>query len=159
MFPENFVPASAVMVRRDEALEVGGYDEGLNMVEDLDLLVRLLERGTGLAVPTLGTFYHFHAGQMSGDRSGMRQVHAEVIAKYADRPWWDDELAHSYDGLREWDEGRAALRSGDRAAALSHLTRILASPARARAVLEVIRWRARGRRMLRRSPAIVGASR
>lgn len=158
MFPENFIPASATMLRRDAALEAGGYDEELRKVEDLDMLIRLLERGTGAAVPSLTCIYHLHDAQMSSDGVGMRDAHAAVIRKYDDRPWWTGKLDRSFRGLREWDEGRAALRGNDPAAAIRHAARIAADPALARAVIEVLAWRSGGRRMLRRSPFQIGGA-
>ena len=53
LWPENFIATSGTLVRTEAVREVGGFDDSLRHAEDLDLWVRLLERGPGESL--LGT--------------------------------------------------------------------------------------------------------
>jgi len=153
LFPENFVPHSSVMLRRDVALEVGGYTEGMSHVQDLDLLVRMLERGTGVVAPVVGAIYHAHEDQRSLDRAHMRVAHRSVIEKYRDRPWWTERLLKAWDGVCAWDDARFALREGKKIEALRGLARLMTDPVRLSAVTRLLVWRRQGRRRLSELPA------
>lgn len=57
---------SATMVRRGVLDEVGGFDATFLYSEDMDLLVRLRERGIGIAiVPEIVVYRRFHRNQMT----------------------------------------------------------------------------------------------
>ena len=63
------VYTSATMVRRDEFLAAGGYDQELDAYEDLDLYLRLSERGP--LAPCAGdpvTAYRLHGSNTPSDR-------------------------------------------------------------------------------------------
>lgn len=150
LFPENFVSHSSVMMRRDAVLASGGYTEGMSHVQDLDLLVRVLEHGTGVVAPEVGGIYHSHDGQRSLDRAHMRTVHREAIEKYAGRSWWTEGLLSDWDGACAWDDARLALQEGKRPEAFRRLGGIVRSPRRLTAVVRLLLWRWRGRRQMAR---------
>lgn len=136
LFPENVVPGSGVMLRRDVVLAVGGYDEHMLRCEDLDLLVRCLERGTGLAARDVSVIYHLHGAQLSSERGEMKAMHSYVAERYRDRPWWSRRQAGRWRVVVAWDAYRGG--AGVRAAA-----RVLARPV---AFARLLWWRLRLRR-------------
>jgi glycosyltransferase involved in cell wall biosynthesis len=139
LFPENVVPGSGVMIRRDVALAAGGYDEDMLRCEDLDLLVRCLERGTGLAARDVTVIYHLHGDQLSSERAEMKANHTYVIDRYRDRPWWSARQAGRWQAVVAWD----AYRSGG---GRGQLGRALARPV---ALARLLWWRLRLRRRSR----------
>jgi glycosyltransferase involved in cell wall biosynthesis len=139
LFPENVVPGSGVMMRRDVALAVGGYDEEMLHCEDLDLLVRCLELGTGLAAREVTLIYHLHGDQLSSQRAEMKAMHAYVADRYRDRAWWSRRQAERWQTVVAWD----AYRGG---AGARELWRALRRPA---ALARLLWWRFRLRRRSR----------
>jgi glycosyltransferase involved in cell wall biosynthesis len=109
IYPGNFITASGVMARRDVIVESGGYDVSLQRGADLDLWVRLLERGTGVASPVVVTIYHLHAGQVTADRSSTRSAHLDVARSYAGREWMTDRVGTRARAVLAWDAFREAL--------------------------------------------------
>jgi glycosyltransferase involved in cell wall biosynthesis len=155
-FPVNCVPPSSALLRRDAVLEAGGFDTALKLCADLDMWLRLLEHGTGLASPALGSVYHVHSGQASSDSAAMHRAHREVLARYSGRPWWTPSLLRRYDGIALWDAFRAAWGSGEPRAAALGLLRIGRHPDRVRGVLATLVWRLRSRRRSPRIPVATG---
>lgn len=136
IFPENAVPTSACMLRRDVALAAGGFDDSLRLCEDLDFLLRCMEHGTGVVVPDVTSIYHMHAGQLSVERLEMRTGHTRVASRYTARPWWSERQFSRWLASSSWDDFRAGM--GLRAA-LPALRRPLA-------VAQLLRWRLQVRR-------------
>jgi glycosyltransferase involved in cell wall biosynthesis len=134
LFPENPIPGSAGMVRRDVALAVGGYDEAIPLCEDLDLLLRCLEHGTGVVAPDVTAIYHMHPGQLSSQRGDMRAWHTRVASAYSSRPWWSRRQFSRWLASAAWDDFRAD--AGSAAAALR----------RPAALARLLVWRLRIRR-------------
>lgn len=154
LFPENFVPASSTILHRETALAVGGYDESLPRVEDLDMLVRMIERGTCVMRPEVGVIYYGHEGQMSGNRGVMRQTHREVIASYRGRDWWSPRLLELWDGACRWDDARTAAREGRRLEAARILAGVVAHPTQMVGIAQLVSWR---RRIRGRLPEVLSA--
>jgi glycosyltransferase involved in cell wall biosynthesis len=105
--PEPMIRTSGVMFRRDDALAVGGFRSDLRRAQDLDLWLRLLERGTGVALPVVTNRYRVHSDQASADRPTGWQAQREILASYADRPWCTPSLRRARDTTIAWDESRA----------------------------------------------------
>jgi glycosyltransferase involved in cell wall biosynthesis len=148
--PENKVTASSVMVRREEALAAGGFRPGMERAADMDLWLRLLERGTGIVVPRVTALYHQHAAQVSTARPAMDEAARAVLAAYASRPWCSRSLLRRHEGRVAWDSARAKLAAGSpRPRTLFELGARLASPARAHGVVQTLV----GRRAVRRLTA------
>jgi alpha-1,6-rhamnosyltransferase len=63
------VPLMSMVVRRKVFVELGGFDRGLRIAEDRDLLVRMRERGVGIGVvPEVVLRRHFHGRNLTFDR-------------------------------------------------------------------------------------------
>lgn len=152
--PENRLTASSVLVRRDAALAAGGFRPDLPRATDLDLWLRMLEVGTGVAVPRVTALYHQHAAQVSADRGRMDDAVREVLAAYADRPWCTRALRRRVEGRIAWDTARAALSRGEpRGPTVLALAGRLAHPQRALGVAQTLAARRAGRRLAARYPS------
>lgn len=103
IYPENYIAASGSIVRREALLEAGGYRTELRQGADMDVWIRLLEQGTGLAVPTPVTIYHMHDGQITTDLEAMASGHERVALAYADRPWWSPARLEAWRGASAAD--------------------------------------------------------
>jgi GT2 family glycosyltransferase len=143
----SFLSASGVMVRRDVVLAAGGFRR-LYGVEDLDLWLRVLERGSGFASPVVSVLYYLHDAQVSGDSSRMKAGHRAVLESSRERPWFDSRVLHRWEAVVGWDAARAARRVGDRRTAAQHVARIAAHPGR---TIELLRVLATGERRRRRT--------
>jgi N-acetylglucosaminyldiphosphoundecaprenol N-acetyl-beta-D-mannosaminyltransferase len=143
--PENKLVTSATMVRRQVALDAGGFRTDMPRAEDLDLWARMLARGSGLAIPRVTALYHLHPGQVSADAAQMWEAHRTVLDRHGAM---DGRLRRRGEGVLAWDEARAAVAGGTPAArAALGLARRLASPQRAVGVAQLLSGRRRARRM------------
>jgi hypothetical protein len=95
------------MFRRDDALAVGGFRPEQRRAQDLDLWLRLLERGTGIALPVVTNVYRLHPEQASADRPTGWAAQREILSSYADRPWCTPAVRRKRDAAISWDESRA----------------------------------------------------
>jgi glycosyltransferase involved in cell wall biosynthesis len=152
VFPGNFLPASAVLVRRDAVLEAGGFRRP-DAVEDLDLWLRLLECGTGVASPAVTVVYHVHESQSSRDAAVMQARHLLVANRCADRPWWSPHLVERWTATAAWNDVRSSVRRRDAAGAVRSAAWIAARPRRVVAVAQKSVLRARLRRRTREALA------
>jgi glycosyltransferase involved in cell wall biosynthesis len=146
VFPENLIPASGVLVRREAIIAAGGFDTSLRYAEDFDLWLRVLEHGTGLAVPRVVYRWNRHEGSKSGHRSGPRETQRRIVASYAAKPWWSPQLAERRAAVAEWDDLRQALREGRRAAAARSALWLLRRRERIAGVARLLGFRRRVRR-------------
>jgi glycosyltransferase involved in cell wall biosynthesis len=153
LYPENFLPASAVLARRDAVLAAGGYDTTLRYAEDLDLWIRLMDHGSAIACPFVVTRYGRHGGQKSQDGDRSRSAQLRIVEAYRDRPWWTPQLVERQLAFRGWDALRTALRTGDRAGAVREGRGLAWPPARTVAVAGLLRRR----RAVRRHSALLAA--
>jgi glycosyltransferase involved in cell wall biosynthesis len=149
VFPENPLPASGVLVRRDAVLEAGGFDPSLGYAEDFDLWMRVLERGRGVALPTVVYRWNGHAGSKSTHRHGPREAHRRIMRSYAGRPWWSRALLDRRETVAEWDDLRQALRERSLGSAVRSAAWIAARPTRLSALQALLRHRRRVRRRSR----------
>jgi glycosyltransferase involved in cell wall biosynthesis len=140
---DNFVALSAAMVRKDVFHAVGGFDEDFEYGEDLDLWLRLLERGEGVVSPTVSVLYHLHGGQATDDIRRQHEGHLRVVHRYAGRPWWRERELRRFEVTAAWDSYRRADRS-----AAAWLAR---SPMRLVRLAVLLAGRARRRRYTRRT--------
>jgi glycosyltransferase involved in cell wall biosynthesis len=141
LYPENFLPASAVLARRDAVLAAGGYDTTLRYAEDLDLWIRLIDAGTAVASPTVVARYGRHDGQKSRHADGSRPVQLQIVSAYRDRPWWTPRLVERQLAFRAWDALRTGLREGDRDVVLREARVLVWPPARPAALAGLLRRR------------------
>lgn len=145
--PENPIRTSGVVFRRSDALAVGGFRADLPRAQDLDLWLRLLERGTGVALPVVTNVYTLRPGSVSEDRPTGWAAQRSILASYADRPWCTPALRRQRDAALAWDEARAGRIPRAR------LARTLANPRAAAVVLRLLL----GRRAQRRLGAQAGS--
>jgi glycosyltransferase involved in cell wall biosynthesis len=102
VFPENPVPVSALLIRRDVAQKAGGYRD-LPHCADYDFLLRCLEHGSGQVLPEVGVIYHLHPGQVSHERERMKAAHTAISRSYAERPWFDRRQVRRWETAVAWD--------------------------------------------------------
>jgi glycosyltransferase involved in cell wall biosynthesis len=145
--PEPSIRTSGVMFRRDDALAVGGFRPEQRRAQDLDLWLRLLERGTGVALPVVTSRYRVHPGQASADRPTGWEAQREILASYADRDWCTPAVVAMREGALAWDERRFA---PSRAAAIATVARVASHPTRARGMAALLLGRRAQRRLLTR---------
>jgi glycosyltransferase involved in cell wall biosynthesis len=160
IYPGNFITASGVMARREVIVETGGYDVSLQRGADLDLWVRLLERGTGVASPVPVTIYHVHAGQVTADRSSTRAAHLDVARSYDGRGWMSDRVSTRARAVVAWDAFREALARRRPREAWSCAIEIAVNPF-AVGIIGILwrRWRLRRQARLVRALGIDSVSR
>ena len=138
--PENLVATSGTLVSTDAARSAGGFPVG-HRSEDLDLWIRILEQGTGLALAAPGYLYSPEEAHMSSDAAGMREAALTYVAAYRDRTWFDAGAVDRMAAQNRWDDLRAARRSRNRDAARRHLGWIAVHPRGALAIAELVRYR------------------
>ncbi|MEY2441107.1 MAG: hypothetical protein QOJ46_533 [bacterium] len=146
LYPSNFVPNSAVLVRADVVREVGGYNPALKMGADLDLWLRVLERGTGVMSPRVVVDYHLHEGQVTQDRVATAEYHLDILRSYRGRPWWSAARVEGWRGGVGWDEFRRRLRERRLRAALGPALFVARHPARVAGLAGILLHRHRMRR-------------
>ncbi|MDX6674689.1 MAG: hypothetical protein QOH11_2107 [Solirubrobacteraceae bacterium] len=143
MLPENRVTPSAVLLDRATALAAGGFRTAMPRAADLDLWVRVLERGTGVIVPRATVIYHVHHGQVTTDRAAMRVAAVELLDRYASAGWCTPAVRRRREGALAWDDLRAA---EDLRGALRSAARIAMSPRRVQGTAHVLAARLLARR-------------
>jgi glycosyltransferase involved in cell wall biosynthesis len=111
LFPHNVFSVSAAMAQADLVRELGGFRPFYG-VEDLDLWVRILERGTGAVTPEVTAIYHVHEQQMSQQVDRMQDGHRNVVREHTGKPWWSPALLERADGYLAWNNVRSAVRRG-----------------------------------------------
>jgi hypothetical protein len=147
--PENKMPPSAVMLRRGDTLAAGGF-RTLARAADLDMWLRLLERGSALTIPHVTALYHVHAGQVSGDAALMHAAHEAVLEAHAGRPWCSEALIRRHQGVVAWDRARGAGGGAMSLGTAVRLAATLASPQRALGAAQLLAGRLKGRRLAAR---------
>jgi glycosyltransferase involved in cell wall biosynthesis len=89
---ENFIGTSGVVMRRDLALSLGGFDETLTNGDDLDLWFRLAHRCDALYHPDIGHSYRVHSASVV-HRPLIRNVLSRIQVLRAELPRWHDPAA------------------------------------------------------------------
>jgi glycosyltransferase involved in cell wall biosynthesis len=146
IYPENFVAASGTMVRRDAIESIGGFRSELERGADMDLWIRVLERGTGLVVPCPVVLYHMHSGQVTNDATMMSKAHGAIARSYASRAWWRESALRRWEGGAWYDAARRSWGAGHRWEALSLGASVPRSPTRTVGAAGILLRRARLRR-------------
>ena len=141
VWPDLPVSPTATMIRRDVALAVGGFSSH-TLSEDLDLWIRLLQRGTGLVVPEITCLYIEHSEQATRDAKAMRRSRLEVVGQYRAEHWCGASLLHALATADAWDDLRAAQRAHRPATAVMTLVKLLGRPGATRALVQTLCHRA-----------------
>ncbi len=78
------IPLSSVMFRREVFFELGGYDTSFVHGEDMDLLVRMRERGIEYQViPEIVLYRRYQASSLTGGRAPQEPLLRSLRAKLA----------------------------------------------------------------------------
>lgn len=87
---DNQIPHSTVMIRKDLMNKVGGYDNKLSCVEDLDLFLKLGQLGKFKKLIEITTAYTRHSGGYSHIRKvSMAWNHYKIVFKnFGKYPNW-----------------------------------------------------------------------
>jgi glycosyltransferase involved in cell wall biosynthesis len=142
LYGGNALVATSVIVRRDAVLEAGLFAEGMLRGVDLDLWLRVLERGTGYVSPDVTVRYHLHEGQLTGDDAPMwMSAHRAVVDAYNNRPWFSRAASARSEARVMWDQLRLDLRNGDRVAALRVARQIASDVYRTWSLIELLAYR------------------
>ncbi len=141
----NMFNVSACMVKRDVAVELGGFQPVWG-VEDVDLWVRVLERHTAVSSPIVSAVYHIHAEQMSSATDRMMAGHRAVAEAHIGRTGESRAVLDRWEACNAWNRGRAALAERRIGPAIHELRRALGSPQGAIGVSQLLWSRFRSRR-------------
>jgi glycosyltransferase involved in cell wall biosynthesis len=90
---ENFIGTSGVVVRRDLAKALGGFDETIAFAEDLDFWFRLAHCGGALYCADVGHSYRVHAASIVRGRSYLPHAVALVKVLRREKGRWHDRAA------------------------------------------------------------------
>jgi hypothetical protein len=125
-----FLPSSA-LVRRSDALAVGGFDETLRTGEDHEFFLRLFRRVPAIAVMRPLLLYRRHAAQVSAAGSIISlaefQIQKRINAAPDRYPSADAKYLLGKGFLLHYRIGVCAARLGDFDAAIDHFTQSLAA--------------------------------
>lgn len=147
LFPENPIPLSASLVRRDRFDAAGGFDQTLRYSEDFDLWLRLVDACPLRLVSDVTVLYHLHGGQKSGNRVPLRAVQDRIVEQCRTRVSWRPEYGEQRATVVAWDDLQAARRNHDRHAAGAAARSLVGHPVRWRYLLSVWVYRRRLRRL------------
>jgi glycosyltransferase involved in cell wall biosynthesis len=144
LVPGDAIVTSGTMARRSVLEAVGGF-RALPRAQDLDLWLRVLERGPGLATTSPTVHYHEHPGQASTDADLMRACFELIIADYSDRPWLTSRVRTASYGRVIWDDLRKGQRARDWRLAGRSALWLVTHPWAWTAVLRLLRQRRQSR--------------
>jgi hypothetical protein len=154
VFPGNIIPVSASMVKREVALAAGGFHARRGVVEDFDLWLRVLERGTGICSPRVSVLYHLHDDQMSRqDRRAMQLAHLEASEAHRRRAGGSRGPARRWEGVAAWENLRIATGARELQKAAQWALYIASRPRRVQGLLEILGFHHRSRRRTRAAQA------
>jgi len=139
--PENIIPVSASMVKREVAIEAGGFQARHGVSEDLDLWLRVLAGHTAICSPEVSIIYHVHGEQMSSELEQMLLGHQAASEAHRERTGGSPVPLKRWDGVAAFRRMREAQRTNK----LGHVTRwglyILRRPYRVLGSLEIMAFR------------------
>jgi glycosyltransferase involved in cell wall biosynthesis len=125
--PGAMVFTSGTASRRDALLEAGLF-RPLPRAQDLDMWLRVLEQGSGLALARPTVIYVTHDTQVSRDKALTRACFDQIVDDCAARPWFrPDHRDRAYTRWR-WDELRASMGRRDLAATASSARWLVGRP-------------------------------
>lgn len=110
--PGDLVCTSGTVVRRQALLDAGLF-RPLRRAQDLDMWVRVLQQGTGLALAEPTFTYYLHEQQAINDTALMRECYAKIVEDCARQPWFTTQDADKAFAKWRWDDLRTAERSRD----------------------------------------------
>jgi GT2 family glycosyltransferase len=130
---DSYIPPSSVLVRKADALSVGGFDETLRVTEDYEFFLRLFRIVPAVVVMKPLLLYRQHAGQATAKataaKSGFFEVAQRVMAAPGRYPPGDVRYIGRTEYLRHYRVGLQQARLGHFDDAVESLRRSLASRA------------------------------
>jgi glycosyltransferase involved in cell wall biosynthesis len=117
--PGDMVCTSGTIVRRQALLDAGAF-RPLRRAQDLDMWIRVLALGRGLALAEPTFTYHLHDQQAILDTGLMRECYTRIVQDSAGADWFGPGDADRAFTKWRWDDLRAAQRDRDLAAAAGH---------------------------------------
>lgn len=141
VYPSNIVNTSGALIRRDLALELGGFSPDRKVAEDFDMWLRLLEHGTGICSPRVTVIKHLHDDQISQDQRMMQRETCSAVEAHRQRVAGPRRHIRRMEGVMAWNNLRAGLRSRRWRQAARWLMYIVARPQRLVGVFGIFLWR------------------
>jgi glycosyltransferase involved in cell wall biosynthesis len=144
LVPGDAIVTSGTMARRTVLETVGGFS-ALPRAEDLDLWLRVLERGPGLATTSPTVRYHEHSSQASADTDLMRECFESIIDSFSDRSWMTARVRTASYARVVWDDLRNGQRNRDWTLVGRSAKWLVTHPLAWFAVVQLLRQRRLGR--------------
>lgn len=144
LVPGDAVVTSGTMVRRTALISAGLF-RALPRAQDLDLWLRVLDRGPGVATGIPTVKYHEHPSQASKDADLMRAAFVSILDEYSDRRWLTPGVRLRSNTQHVWDTLRAAQSGGQRSRVLQHGSWFLRHPTTVPALARLLLRRRRSR--------------
>jgi glycosyltransferase involved in cell wall biosynthesis len=91
---ENFIGTSGVVIRKDLAVTLGGFEEGLAFGEDSDFWFRLAHHCDALYSARVGHSYRVHSASLVRGRPPIRNALFRIKVLRRERARWRDRAAH-----------------------------------------------------------------
>lgn len=143
--PDNVVVTTATLIDRETAVSVGMF-RALPRAQDLDLWVRLLERGSGVALGRPTVRYQTRGEWTTVESDSRDRVSVDrILEDYASRPWMTRSLRDGVRGRMAWDYLRLALHERRWADAARHSLWLGLHPAGLPSVVRMLALRRNGR--------------
>lgn len=123
----DLICTSGTIVRRDSLIRAGLFRD-LRRAQDMDLWVRVLEEGPGVALAAPTVIYQTHEQQATTDSELVYACVDRIIAACKQRPWFrrGDEARALV--RRRWDFARHAQRERRIGGVVRHLGWVVARP-------------------------------
>jgi glycosyltransferase involved in cell wall biosynthesis len=90
---ENFIGTSGVVIRRDLAMRLGGFDEAIAFGEDVDLWFRLAHCSDALYLASIGHSYRVHSASLVRGNPPIRNALSRIKVLRRERARWRDRPA------------------------------------------------------------------
>jgi glycosyltransferase involved in cell wall biosynthesis len=142
--PGELVVTSGTIVRRT-VLEQAGLFRPFRRGQDLDMWLRVLELGPGVALARPTFTYTRHPGQAILDGDLMRECSQAILDAFAKRPTSGRHDGDAAYVRINWDRARRHLRDGETLAGVQQLTWFLPRPHCIPILFKVLRQRRRRR--------------
>jgi glycosyltransferase involved in cell wall biosynthesis len=143
--PGDLVCTSGTVVARQALLDAGLF-RPLRRAQDLDMWVRVLEFGTGLALHRPTVTYHLHGTQASNDKDLMRECFDRIVDECSGRAWFTAKDRDRCYSRVQWDDLRVAQRERDVPEVIGHVRWFASRPHAWPPLVRLLRQRRMSRR-------------
>ena len=161
--PETPIVTSAVLADRQGLIDAGLF-RGFARAQDADMWARLLERGTGLALPRPTAIYRVQPGlrdrgAIARDFTGLD----EVVQALSDRPWMSRRVRLGVRCRLQWDAMRRSITERELQDAARAAGWIATHPSTWAGLVQMLRGRRRSRdqrwqRVLEAAPSSIASA-